>query len=75
MDESDHDLLVRIDERMDTVLAWQQAHMTKCHQTHEGRLNKLEEWKYREAGALAVLVFLLQFAGEWIMGLMEMKHK
>ena len=78
MEANDHDLLIRMDEKMDAVLAWQTEHMAKCHATHEkheGRLTKLEEWKYREAGALAVLVFLLQFAGEWMMGLVGLKHK
>ena len=72
MDASDHDLLVRIDERMDTVLAWQQEHMTKCHATHEkhdGRITKLEEWKWKEAGALVVLMVVLQVIGKWLMAL------
>lgn len=67
---SDHDLLVRIDERMDTVLDWQQEHMQKCHAVHdkhEGRLEKLEEWKWKEAGALSLLVVLLTLAVRWVL--------
>ena len=69
MDASDHDLLIRIDEKMDAVQSWQQEHMTKCHTVHDKhdtRITKLEEWKYREAGALALLVFVVQAFGTWI---------
>lgn len=69
--ETERDLLIRLDEKMDMVLAWQTEHMVKCHVTHEkhdGRLTRLEEWKYKEAGALALLVFAAQFMGEWVKG-------
>ena len=78
MSEIDHDLLIRMDEKMDAVLAWQTEHMARCHEVHKEngkQLAKLEEWKYKEAGALAVLVLFLQVAGEWLMGLIGVRHK
>lgn len=68
---SDHDLLLRIDERMTTVLNWQDEHMARCHTKHDEQdkeIQGLKEWKYREAGALAVLVFGLNLMGKWLMG-------
>ena len=59
--DNDHDLLIRIDEKMDAVLAWQTEHLQRCHETHKdhaGRLAKLEEWKWKEAGVVAFLVVL-----------------
>ena len=58
---SDHDILIRLDEKMDAVRDWQTEHMTKCHTVHDkhdARLRTLEEWKWKEAGVLGVLVFL-----------------
>ena len=62
----DHDLLIRIDEKMDSVIQWQEVHMAQCHQDHtryEKDLSELKEWKWKVAGALCVLVFLLNFIG------------
>mgnify|MGYP001599759955 FL=1 len=67
---SDHDVLIRLDVKMDSVLHWQEEHMARSHEVHKQQqrdLDNLKEWKYREAGALAVLVFVLQFVGEWVM--------
>ena len=61
MDGEDHDLLVRIDERMGTVMAWQAEHMEKCHtvhKDHERRIRGVESWKYKEAGAVSLLSVL-----------------
>mgnify|MGYP001563709417 FL=1 len=67
----DHELLVRIDERMDTVIKWQTEHMAKCHivhADHEGRLRGVESWKYKEAGALGVLTVLANWVWNWLTG-------
>ena len=68
---SDHDLLIRLDQKMDTGMGWQTEHMARCPQKHETQdrdIQSLKEWKYREAGALAVLVFCLNLVGKWLMG-------
>lgn len=62
---SDHDRLIRMDEKMDQVLRWQDDHVKRCHATHqdhEDRLRGLETWKWKETGALAVFVF----AADWL---------
>ena len=59
-DMNDHDLLVRIDERVEQTRNWQEEHMAKCHSVHDKhdtRLRHLEEWKWKEAGAIGLLVF------------------
>ena len=63
----DHDILIRLDEKMDAVLAWEQEHMAKCHSVHDKhdvRITKLEEWRWKEVGALALLVLCLQYGKE-----------
>lgn len=51
----DHDLLIRLDEKLDNVL----ARMGPL----ERRVTVLEEWKWKWAGAMAVGVFLINFLG------------
>lgn len=66
---TDHDLLMRIDERMGAVLSWQQEHMAKCHKVHDAhnaRIGKLEEWTWKAAGALSLLVTLLTLGLRWL---------
>ena len=58
---TDHDLLVRLDEKMDTAL----ARLSE----HEHDIRAIKEWKYREAGGLTVFVFLINLVGHWVMGL------
>ena len=65
MDADDHTILIRLDEKMDAVLRWQLEHRENCHVTHtdhEGRLRGLERWKWKEAGALGMLVL----AANWL---------
>ena len=76
MEESERDLLIRMDEKMDAVLLWQTEHLQRCHETHkdhERRLRGMEEWKWKEAGVIAMCVFLWQGMGEWVIGLLRKK--
>ena len=55
---------------METVLHWQQEHMLKCHAVHDqhnGRLTKLEEWKWKEAGAITVFAAAFSWAMKWVL--------
>ena len=63
----DHDLLIRMDEKMDTVLQWQEEH-TVVHTDSENRLRSVEGWKYKEAGALGVLTVLFNVVVDWVLG-------
>ena len=67
---SDHDLLLRIDERMAESRRWQEEHMERCHLAHEAHDNKirsLEEWKWKEAGGVSVVMLLLQLALRYLL--------
>ena len=66
----DHDLLIRIDEKMDACLTWQKEHKEACHTAHMGYekdLAELKAWKYKEAGGLMVITLLLNVMGKWLM--------
>ena len=68
---NDHELLIRIDERMEQVLSWQDEHMKRCHTTHERHdreIKELQEWKWKETGALGLLVFLVEYVKHWFKG-------
>lgn len=68
---SDHDRLIRIDEKVDVIRLWQDEHMERCRVKHaklDADIQALKEWKYREAGGLAVFVFLVNLLGHWVMG-------
>ena len=67
MQESERDLLIRMDEKMDAVLQWQEEHRTG-HIDQEKRLRGVEAWKYKEAGALGVLTVLFNVVVDWVTG-------
>lgn len=51
----DHDILIRLDEKMDTVVEWQREYAP--------RIAALEAWRWKWVGAMGVLVLLLTFIG------------
>ena len=73
MSPDDHDLLVQINERLtnlisrfDDHLTWSEKQLTlneSSHQTISHRLDALEAWKWKWAGSVAVVVFLLTVLG------------
>ena len=67
MQESERDLLIRMDEKMDAVLQWQEKHIV-VHTDSETRLRSVEGWKYKEAGALGVLTVLFNVVVDWVTG-------
>ena len=62
----DHDLLIRMDEKLDHLSTQFVVHVT-LEGTERAKLDirvaKLEEWKWRWVGAVAVLVLVLTFVG------------
>ena len=67
MELSDHDLLLRLDEKMDALLEWRMEHAKK-HSEYDADIKKLQEWRWREAGALSVLVFVIDWVKGWFSG-------
>ena len=60
--ESERDLLIRMDEKMDAVLKWQEQHMARCHVVHaqhETQIQALQEWRWKQMGALSAVVLLI----------------
>ena len=59
--DSDHDILIRMDEKMtgirDRFIEHVQAEEVR-HVRHETRLTALEQWRWKWVGAIAVLMFL-----------------
>ena len=67
--DSDHDILVRLDQKMDSVMLWQQEHRDACHTVHadhEERLRGLERWKWKEAGVLSIVLLGFELFAERI---------
>ena len=67
--DGDHYLLIRMDEKMDSVLKWQKEHQEMCHADHtryEADLGELKAWKYKETGALILLGVLINVALRWV---------
>ena len=62
----DHERLIRIDEKMDTVLLWEREHTEHCHTMHrqyEQDIKELQVWRWKWAGITAAVVFLLNIIG------------
>ena len=64
--ESERDLLIQLDAKLDGLLTQFAAHV--AHEDGErakmdGRVTRLEEWKWRWAGAVGILVIVLTFIG------------
>lgn len=69
MQESDHDLLVRLNERVgnflsrfDEHLKWAEGQIVENRVAHEllgERLSAIERWRFKWIGAVTVIIFLL----------------
>lgn len=62
----DHDLLVRIDERLGTTVTRFDEHLTQSERVHgkqDARIATLEQWKWRWAGAIGILGFFISLIG------------
>ena len=58
----DHDLLIRVDAKMDTLVQRLEEHIIQSGETHSdfrSRVNALEQWKWKWAGAISLGVFLV----------------
>lgn len=67
-ESTDHDILIRLDEKVDTMLVWQKTHVGD-HRVQEKRVTQLEQWRWRWGGIAVVLIFLLTLAGNLAMRL------
>ena len=65
--ENPTELLIRLDEKVDMLLKWQGDHL-QFHEKSEAEIKKLQEWRWREAGALGVLIFLIDWVKGWFTG-------
>ena len=66
MAASDHDLLIELNVKMDTLHGCFTDHLEtseKIHSRQCERLNILEQWKWKWAGAISLLVLILTFIG------------
>ena len=63
---TDHDLLVALNVKVDTLHVQLQEHRIHCeplHARHDERLHRLEQWQGRAIGVLAAIMFLVTLAG------------
>lgn len=73
--EIDKKMAILIQKNEDYILANSQEHRAICQnqddmhitlKDHNGRLKKLEKWKYGISGGLAVILFLLGWMWDYI---------
>lgn len=65
-DPSDHDLLIRLDEKVDTILKRLEKG-DACMDEHDRRISRLENFQNTLLGIAATISIGISVAGSWIM--------
>ena len=68
---NDHDLLIRLSERLEHLISrfdgHNESHRIRCEQL-DMRLRVLERWRWQWLGAMALLVFLINWLSRVMTG-------
>lgn len=63
---SDHDLLIRLDEKMDTILT-RLGEGDQCMKDHEKRIGKLESFQNTILAFAGAVSLAVSVAGSWVL--------